>query len=622
MSGQPVLQDDNTSLVDEAGDDPLNLGNSDSGAPNETGQLDWAGCISALQISLRLRFPTPYLYLKWAFQAEAAKDKTHPAPTFYAGLKKLFAGVRRSPYALVRALRRFYALNTNLGPGISVIVVMVIAGINMDFSAILYTYAGLSLFDPTAREPQDASLQPRWMNYRIPQLDHMYWVHFGLTTAVVVLSWLWPYLPWSREWCAWILAWVYGETVQMNEETIENNSKKTDDAAGSQVQDGATTTAMNPNVTKAMKRGEYSKIEDKPRLEGHTYNHGQMQNIIDALGTKLETLKEEMLRTFDLTEDINRRQKRWEKRPKTLQTMFNSDIPETIRNFQVLWRTIKVDVPSASLTNVSVNYVVVLTQVAELYFLLFDYAPKKTEEALRFLEIAAGHQIRAVEVWPDAEQVKLFEASDFYLDTILKSRFDVPIPLGKNGDLSAATIFAHLKFLKKRLPHSYWFLAQPTPMIDTVHDSAWVDKVPITRIVTWRSEVEGESGTGKRGREQHADVEDDTPIGLLAKRPRPVLYSAYPAQAAAPPHPSHALPAAPTVIPPLQQHEDACMHTPRDAIATSGSEARTKGVATREGSGIVRSSDPCLKVKAELTRAARVAKTVSAPDDATWQAPP
>ncbi|CAD6921196.1 unnamed protein product [Tilletia controversa] len=516
MSGQPVLQDDNTSLVDEAGDDPLNLGNSDSGAPNETGQLDWAGCISALQISLRLRFPTPYLYLKWAFQAEAAKDKTHPAPTSYAGLKKLFAGVRRSPYALVRALRRFYALNTNLGPGISVIVVMVIAGINMDFSAILYTYAGLSLFDPTAREPQDASLQPRWMNYRIPQLDHMYWVHFGLTTAVVVLSWLWPYLPWSREWCAWILAWVYGETVQMNEETIENNSKKTDDAAGSQVQDGATTTAMNPNVTKAMKRVEYSKIEDKPRLEGHTYNHGQMQNIIDALGTKLETLKEEMLRTFDLTEDINRRQKRWEKRPKTLQTMFNSDIPETIRNFQVLWRTIKVDVPSASLTNVSVNYVVVLTQVAELYFLLFDYAPKKTEEALRFLEIAAGHQIRAVEVWPDAEQVKLFEASDFYLDTILKSRFDVPIPLGKNGDLSAATIFAHLKFLKKRLPHSYWFLAQPTPMIvslfttattlyrhaiiadhkiqDTAHDSAWVDKVPITRIVTWRSEVEGESG--------------------------------------------------------------------------------------------------------------------------------
>ncbi|KAE8180347.1 hypothetical protein CF336_g9319 [Tilletia laevis] len=306
----------------------------------------------------------------------------------------------------------------------------------------------------------------------------------------------------------------------MNEETIENNSKKTDDAAGSQVQDGATTTAMNPNVTKAMKRGEYSKIEDKPRLEGHTYNHGQMQNIIDALGTKLETLKEEMLRTFDLTEDINRRQKRWEKRPKTLQTMFNSDIPETIRNFQVLWRTIKVDVPSASLTNVSVNYVVVLTQVAELYFLLFDYAPKKTEEALRFLEIAAGHQIRAVEVWPDAEQVKLFEASDFYLDTILKSRFDVPIPLGKNGDLSAATIFAHLKFLKKRLPHSYWFLAQPTPMIvslfttattlyrhaiiadhkiqDTVHDSAWVDKVPITRIVTWRSEVEGESGVSAR----------------------------------------------------------------------------------------------------------------------------
>ncbi|KAE8237674.1 hypothetical protein A4X13_0g8676 [Tilletia indica] len=118
---------------------------------------------------------------------------------------------------------------------------------------------------------------------------------------------------------------------------------------------------------------------------------------------------------------------------------------------------------------------------------------------------------------------------------------------------------------------------------------------------------------GKRARKHDSDVDDDTPIGQLVKRQRPVLNNVIPPQSAAGPHPATStvtiavVPAKHIKVPPARPQ------------AGSGPAAHVEQATEDEG---VRASDPWFKVKAETTRAVRVSTAGPLLDEDTWQASP
>ncbi|KAE8209464.1 hypothetical protein CF327_g6553 [Tilletia walkeri] len=529
--------------------DANDLGNSSNTAGDAPDRDFMTNAIAAARVAARLRFPLLYLYLSWTFQREVATAKLQPTrkknssgsggssmPTPATTATPSSGSQSRFDWNIFwKRVSPFFYENPHILPGVIVSAALLTAGLSSGGSTFLYSVTGFTVFDraslDSSSDPaQEGSPLPTWTTVAIQKFEQTYWAHFAFTVLGVVLTCLWPVWPWSRTACAWILENVYGEEVQLiqAEDLPEPDPKKNEDEPTASAEGGATTTATERNLTGARNR----KAPLATTSSGRMHNYHRMESIIDTLTGKCDALKESIHGL-----GVPDSQEGWKSLCKDVDGQLR-DVHGAYSECYHLWQTL-CDAQDSQYTiapdlkELCYLYAAALDLVADSYFVLYDKAPIKRDDAMTFLNKAAEFQIHAIDqilrifarpgkMPEDFEfEVVLFQYSDHYLQYV-ERRLEVAFSLPQDDqELSLSTIFARLKRLRSSLPISYWFLTDATVLTSRIGGlvsaaallyrhyilagTEWpLDTIPITRLsnsmTTWKKRREDEDEDTRKAR--------------------------------------------------------------------------------------------------------------------------